>query len=113
MPDPVSIRVRILDREYPLRVSSGDEAYTVHLAQLVDERVRRLRQALPAQPDLTHAVLACLELTEELFTARAEHDRLQALVEVEAEALGQRLDRALGTRPEGDGATQDASLGTP
>ena len=47
MPDPVSIRVRILDREYPLRVSPGDEDYTVHLAQMVDERIRRLRQALP------------------------------------------------------------------
>lgn len=112
MSDPVSIRVRILDREYPLRVSPGDEAYTVHLAQMVDERIRRLRQALPSQPDITHAVLACLELTEELFTARADHDRLQAHVEVEAEALGARLDKALGVRPEGDGASRSVEFGS-
>ena len=41
--DPVSVRVRILDRDYPLRVAPGDEDYTVHLAARVDERLRRLR----------------------------------------------------------------------
>ena len=93
---PISIRVRILDREYPLRVAPGDEDYTVHLAQRVDERLRRLRQALPGQPDLTHAVLATLEMAEELYAARAETDRLRARIEIEAAALSDRLDDALG-----------------
>ena len=92
---PISIRVRILDREYPLRVAPGDEDYTVHLAQRVDERLRRLRQALPGQPDLTHAVLATLEMAEELYAARAETDRLRARIEIEAAALSDRLDTAL------------------
>ena len=91
----VSIRVRILDRDYPLRVSPGDEDYTVHLAQRVDERLRRLRAQLPSQPDLTHAVLTALELAEELYAARAETDRLRARVEIEAGALAERLDQAL------------------
>ncbi len=93
---PISIRVRILDREYPLRVAPGDEDYTVHLAQRVDERLRRLRQALPGQPDLTHAVLATLEMAEELYAARAETDRLRARIELEASALSDRIDDALG-----------------
>ena len=95
-PTPISIRVRILDRDYPLRVAPGDEDYTVHLAQRVDERLRRLRQALPSQPDLTHAVLATLEMAEELYAARAEADRLRARVEIEAAALAERLSEALG-----------------
>lgn len=99
----VSIRVRILDRDYPLRVAPGDEDYTVHLAQRVDERLRRLRQQLPSQPDLTHAVLTALELAEELYAARAETDRLRARVEIESNALADRLEAALsGTG--GDGA---------
>jgi cell division protein ZapA len=98
----VSIRVRILDRDYPLRVAPGDEDYTVHLAQRVDERLRRLRAQLPSQPDLTHAVLTALELAEELYAARAETDRLQAHVELESAELADRLDAVLGTR--GDGA---------
>ncbi len=93
---PISIRVRILDREYPLRVAPGDEDYTVHLAQRVDERLRRLRQALPGQPDLTHAVLATLEMAEELYAARAETDRLRARIELEASALSDRLDDVVG-----------------
>ena len=105
-PAMVSIRVRILDREYPLRVAPGDEAYTVHLAQRVDERLRRLRSALPSQPDLTHAVIATLELAEELYAAKAETDRLRAKVEVEAGILIERLDGAL-EGPSGDGSAGD------
>ena len=95
-PAQIPIRVRILDRDYPLRVAPGDEDYTVHLAQRVDERLRRLRQALPSQPDLTHAVLATLEMAEELYAARAEADRLRARVEIEAADLADRLGDALG-----------------
>lgn len=91
----VPIRVRVLDREYPLRVAPGDEDYTLHLAQIVDERMRRLQQALPTQTDLTHAVLTALQLAEEMFAARAEADRAQARVEIEAAGLAERLEQAL------------------
>ncbi|MFN3597140.1 MAG: cell division protein ZapA [Rubricoccaceae bacterium] len=100
-----SIRVRVLERDYPLRVAPADEAYMQHLARYVDERLRSIRRGLPAQPDLTHAVLGALQLAEELFAARAEIDRLQALVEQEADALAGRLERLLPpeTPPSGDG----------
>ena len=98
-----SIRVRVLDREYPLRVAPADVGYTQHLAQLVDARLRRLRDAIPTQPDLTHAIIGALEMAEELYAARAEIDRLRAQVEVEAKALAARLDAALGVSA-GDGA---------
>ena len=90
-----SIKVRVLDREYPLRVHSADEAYTQRLAQHVDERFRRIRAGITNQPDLTHAVVAALEMAEELFAARAEIDQLRAHIEVEASALSAHLDRAL------------------
>jgi cell division protein ZapA len=104
---PKSIRVRVLDKEYPLRVHPADEAYTQHLAQLVDERLRRLRQGIPNQPDLTHAVIGALEMAEELYAARAEIDRLRAQVEIEAKALAARLDAALDAA-QGDGAAAPA-----
>ncbi|HYE94974.1 MAG TPA: cell division protein ZapA [Rubricoccaceae bacterium] len=96
-----SIRVRILDREYPLRVAPADEAYMRHLAQLVDERLQRIRQGLPTQPDLTHAVLGALEIAEELFMARAETDRFRAQVELDAAALTDRLDALLASEDGG------------
>ncbi|MDX1419646.1 MAG: cell division protein ZapA [Rubricoccaceae bacterium] len=103
---PISIRVRVLDREYPLRVHPADTPYTQHLAQLVDARLRRIRDDIPNQPDLTHAIIGALEMAEELYAARAEIDRLRAEVEVEAKALADRLDAALGAAdepPAGDG----------
>lgn len=90
------LRVRVLDREYPLRVAPADEAYTLHLAEYVDKRLRRIRLNLRQQPDLTHAIIGSLELAEELFAARAEIDRLRAQVEVEAAAMARTLDAALG-----------------
>ena len=102
----VSVRVRILDRDYPLRVAPGDEDYTVHLAARVDDRLRKLRQQLPSQPDLTHAVLVSLELAEELYAARAETDRLRARLEIEAASLAERIETAL----DGSG---DGSAGAP
>jgi cell division protein ZapA len=105
---PKSIRVRVLDKEYPLRVHPADEGYTQHLAQLVDERLRRLREHIPNQPDLTHAIIGALEMAEELYAARAEIDRLRAQVEVEAKALAARLDAALGGGG-GDGAPPAAA----
>jgi cell division protein ZapA len=94
--DPRSVRVRVLDREYPLRVSPEDEEYTQRVAAFVDDRLRKIRRGIPAQPDLTHAVVGALQLAEELFAARAEVDRLRDQVENEATALTARLDRALG-----------------
>ena len=100
-----SIRVRILDRDYPLRVAPADEAYTLHLAKYVDGRLRQIRSGIPHQPDLTHAIIGTLEMAEELFAARAEIDQLRARVEVEAKDLSKRLDEALRRPTSGDGAT--------
>lgn len=102
-PAMVSLKVRVLEREYPLRVAAGDEAYMVRLAQMIDGRLRRLGHALPTQPDLTHAVLAALEMAEELLAAHAELDRLKARVEIEAGALADRLADALERRQPGAG----------
>ena len=98
-----SIRVRILDRDYPLRVAPADEAYTLHLAKYIDGRLRQIRSGIPHQPDLTHAIIGALELAEELFAARAEIDQLKARVEVEVSELTETLDRALKQPGSGDG----------
>ena len=98
-----SIRVRILNRDYPLKVAPADEAYTLHLAKYVDGRLQKIKTGIPHQPDLTHAIIGALELAEELFIARAEIDKLRAQVEVEANALADTLDRALTPPAQGDG----------
>ena len=93
--DTKSIRVTILGREYPLRVAPADEAYTQHLASGVNERLTRLRNNIPTQPDLTHAVIGALEMAGELYATRAEVDQIKQSAVEEAEALVEKLDKVL------------------
>jgi len=93
---PRSIRVRVLDKDYPLRVAPADEAYTQTVAAFVDERLRRIQRGIPTQPDLTHAVIGALQLAEELFAARAELERLTERVDAEASEMAKRLEVVMG-----------------
>ncbi len=94
-PDSKSIRVTILGREYPLRVSPDDEAYTRSLAKSVDDRLSRMRNNIPTQPDLTHAVIGALEMASELHSLRQDVDDVRQRTIEEAMALTAQLDRVL------------------
>lgn len=89
------IRVKILGRDYALRVRAEDEAVTRRIAAYVDERMRMFQQAHPQQPEVTTAVIAALSIAEELFTAHDQHDRAAAALENELNALDLRLAAAL------------------
>jgi len=100
-----TIRVTINGREYPLRTSEEDEAFTRRIAGLVDQRMRESARQAPGHPDLTHAVLAGLTLSEELLHARDELDRLRSALN-DAAGLADRLDAVLESPAAGDGASQ-------
>ena len=90
-----SIRVQILDRDYPLRVAPAAEEQMLYVASQVDRRLRTLREQLPGQRDLTYAVLGALALAEEFatFETHAEMDR--SSLEGQLEALAAKLDAVL------------------
>ncbi|MFV1980608.1 MAG: cell division protein ZapA [Rhodothermia bacterium] len=69
-----SIRVKILDREYPLRVNAENEARTREIAEAVDARMQAIRKHIPAEPDLTVAVMAALAYGEELASSSASNE---------------------------------------
>ena len=93
-----SLRVEILDHEYPLRVTEQDEAFTLHLAASVDERMRRMRDEIPGVSDLTYAVLSALALAEDLHLVREELSQLRATHDADANALAEKLDAVLDGR---------------
>lgn len=90
-----SLRVEILDHEYPLRVSDEDEAFTRDVAAYVDERMRAIRNEVAGVSDLTYAVLGALAIAEELHLTRDQLARLRAKVGTDAETLATRLDAVL------------------
>ncbi|MEM6785162.1 MAG: cell division protein ZapA [Bacteroidota bacterium] len=93
--DVRSIRVRILDRDYPLKVRGDKEALTRSLADYVNARLNQLKRQIPNQPDLTLAVLALLQFAEELDIREAQLSQLSAAIEAETAALAHHLDAVL------------------
>jgi cell division protein ZapA len=99
----ISVRVRVLDRDYPLKVAARDEAFTRQVAAFVDQRMRKVRQSLPDQHEMTTAVIAILSIAEELFALREEKERLEkemsgspTILERELIVLEKKLSAALG-----------------
>ena len=90
-----SLRVEILDHEYPLRVSEQDEAFTKRLATYVDGRMRQVQSEISGVSDLTYAVLGALAIAEELHLVLDELQQLRAAVDADADALAGRLDAVL------------------
>lgn len=94
-----SIRVRILGREYPLRIREGDEAMTRHMARYVNAKMEAFKQAHPEQSELTTAVITALGLAEELYEAREIESHSNTTLIADLDALADALDGALSPTP--------------
>ena len=88
------IPVEILGQRYQIR-SSLEQEYVMRLAAYVDEKVRAAAEATPSGDSLRFAVLAALNIADELFRCReTTRDRAGALAERAGE-LERLLDRVL------------------
>lgn len=97
-----AIRVRVLGREYALRVREEDEHLTREIAAYVDAKMQAFKKAHPEQPELTTAVVTALAIAEELYTAWEDEDELRAAVQDELAGLAAHLDEALTPHPSTD-----------
>jgi len=88
------VPVEIQGQRYPIR-STLDPEYVARLALYVDEKMRAAADATPTGDSLRLAVLAALNIADELFRCRdANHLRDNRFVE-RAEELERLLDRVL------------------
>ena len=88
------IPVEINGQRYPIR-SGLDPEYVARLALYVDEKMRAAADSTPTGDSLRLAVLAALNIADELFRCReAGHSRDNRFVE-RAEELEKLLDRVL------------------
>ncbi|MDA0684656.1 MAG: cell division protein ZapA [Bacteroidetes bacterium] len=65
------IKIRLLGKDYTLRVAEEDELATLEMAEYLDKKLTTFKKAHPEQSDLTAAVITGLAITEELFIERA------------------------------------------
>ena len=90
-----SVRVKILGREYGLRVQEDDEGLTQEIASYLDSKMRLFRDAHPEQQDVTTAVIAGLAVTEELFTNQSRLSSDREEIDRQLDDLSDLLDKVL------------------
>ena len=88
------VRVSIMGQEYPIR-ADADEEYIREIAAFLDERMRAIQQAEPSRPPLKIAILAALNLADELFTLRRERKEIVQKFEQKAKEFSNHLDQGL------------------
>jgi cell division protein ZapA len=94
-----TVTVTIAGERHVLR-SDADPAYTRRVAEHVDMTLRSIGSTQPLQPHRT-AILAALFITDELFRAREELERIRQEVDSRAEVLAAQLERAVVEAPPG------------
>jgi cell division protein ZapA len=90
------IDVRILDRDYRLAVASEDKERLIDAARAVDERMRAVRDAGRVTGTDRIAVMAALQLADELVELRAAgHSGSSAEANKRVRRMSEVIDDAL------------------
>ena len=92
--DVAPVRVTIFGEEYQIR-TNRPEAHTRACARYVDELVQRAHLRGVAEPHRA-AVLAALQITDELLVERREAETLAQAVEARLGELSERLESMAG-----------------
>src|SRR5947209_4945740 len=94
MTDPKAISVEIFGQRYPIR-SALDEEYIKRLAAYVDGKIRAAGDSAPSSDPVRLAVLAALNIADELFRHLETSRASAGTVAERAEELERLLDRVL------------------
>jgi cell division protein ZapA len=94
MSDPKAVSVEIFGQRYPIR-SSLDEEYIKRLATYVDGKIRAAGDSAPSSDPVRLAVLAALNIADELFRHLESSRASAGTVAERAEELERLLDRVL------------------
>jgi cell division protein ZapA len=88
------VQVQILGQQLPLR-TEADPKYALELAEFVDGKMREVTKMLPVASVSKVAILASLNIADELFKERANKQRTGSDVQGKAALLARRLDEIL------------------
>lgn len=90
MEDKKTLRVNIYGTEYPIR-GIADEEYILKVAEYVDAKMREIDQKVAVKSALKVAILAALNITDELFRERLERGEQTDRFEKKIDNLLNRL----------------------
>jgi cell division protein ZapA len=88
------VTVEIGGQRYPIR-SVLDERYVSELAAYVDERMRQVSHQLASVDPVRMAIVAALNITDELFRARADASGEKSRLDSRAAEIERIVDTVL------------------
>ncbi len=96
MSEPMSTTVEILGREYKIR-GAADASYIQEVARYVDAKLREVSHASVQPASERAAILAALNIADELFQLRRASSEDFSSIERRAQSLIRLLDESLTT----------------
>ncbi len=88
------VRVNIFGSEYTL-ISDSDENYVKEIAQYIDQKMREIDKNQSIRSTAKVAILAALNITDELFQERLYRQKLMKQLDEEAKRLHRELAEVL------------------
>ncbi len=97
------VRIRILDQEYTVACPPGEKDGLLGSAQLLDQRMRELRDGNRSTALDRLAVIAALNLTHELLQSQESARETERVVEDRVRMMEERIARSLPESGSGHG----------
>ena len=88
------LKVRIYGAEYSIR-GQADANYIKAVAEYVDKKMREVDNNFRVDSSLKVAILASLNIADELFRERAEKDEIRTQLEDKIKEINSLIDRQL------------------
>jgi cell division protein ZapA len=90
------VTIRILEKEYHVACPADDKAALVASAELLNSKMREIRDSGKVVGLDRVAVMAALNLANDLLRAQTQEDELKSIVGLRIRAMREHLDSALG-----------------
>ena len=92
------VSIRILEKEYQVACPANEKADLMASAELLNEKMREIRDSGKVVGLDRVAVMAALNMANELLQRTDDDRELKDIVGLRVKAMRERLDTALGTR---------------
>ena len=89
-----AVRVTIYGQEYPIR-GRGDEEYIKKVARFVDDRMLQIEDQTAINSPARLAILAALNIADELFRTQQDKDQLVSELESKAREISENLNQSM------------------
>lgn len=89
------VKVDLFGQEYSIRANVENEEYVRAIARYVDSKMQEIKDSMGVSSTHKIAILAALNIADELFTLQNERDRLIAEYQDRVRSYSEALDQSL------------------